>query len=351
MGYKSAIISLALTALVFSASTSSGWAGLEDQIKNAEGMSLIGPLILAMSMLIALAYAGGQAFNQPILTLWAKEEFKHLLVSIMFLILIITLTKFVDAAFTLFFQSLKDNILQGTGDPCLTKATSRQTALCEIRVLTTSLRDAIYTYGRACIQYQRDASAYINFYGIKQGVTFSKNAYERAWAINVELVQSQFAFPAYMLLKAQQVFFEYFYTLPSSSTSSTTTDTTCGDDPASSLALNLLLPIAVICRFFPFLRNVGNFFFALALGFYSLFPALLASMYVIAKNNGLHCTDVNTIIEDPIPVFGDCSSGQNSYNLFLITQAYPFAVLYPNLALGITATFCICLYQGLKGYG
>ncbi len=315
----------------------SGWEQLEaDVFANISANISIPAVILLFSSIIVLAYVFGVGFNQPTLTLWAKEEFHHLLVSILLLLFFVFVLMFFDGAFSLFVNTALSNANLGS-DPCLSSS-PRQTALCEISKMSSKLSNGMIALSKESINYQRESAAYISYFGLAEGAVFSKKAYKRAWASMLDILVNQYMFPTYVSLFSQQLFFEYSYALSPDNQ----------EDPSKSVILSLLLPMALICRFFPFLRDVGNFLFALAIGFYSLFPSLISLMYVGGASSLQNCATFEWVISDPISALDSCSS---SYNLYVISQFYPFAFFYPNIALGITATFCLCLYKAMKVYG
>jgi len=309
----------------------------EDVLDNVNGTNLIPAIIMAMVALIALVFMIGTSFNQPTLTLWAKEEFHHLLFSLLLLFFFISVIEFFDAAFSLFINTAVSNAIS-VSDTCLSYSSPRQIALCEISGMSNVLSNAILSLSQDSIQYQRDAAAYISYFGFGEGAVFSKYAYKKAWSNMLDAVVNMYVFPAYTSLISQQVFFNYVYGLMSPDSD---------DDPSQSIILSMLIPMALICRFFPFLRDVGNFLFALAITFYSLFPSLMSLMYAGGVSVD-DCSSYAAIIQDNIPSLGDCAC---PYNLYVITRYYPFAFFYPNVALAISATFCMCLYNAFRRYG
>ena len=277
--------------------------------------------ILTLTLIIAVAYMFGSAFNNERVVFWAKEELYHLLFSIFLMLFFVSFLQFFNAVFQ-YFLNTPSSVCYHTSP--------QKTVLCELDVMLKDLHYIPTLLTKYSIKYQRDAAAYVSYFGWKKGTTFTPYGYKGAWAAMLDMLSYQYVFAAYVALSAQHLFFQYVV----------------GDGSGTSTLLLILLPAAIIARFFPFLRDGGNFLFATAIGLYTLMPALFAVVYSSASTD--YCSDVADVVSDPIPVLDTCSS---STSLYAITKYYPYAFLYPNFVLGIVATFIYSFYKVLKGYG
>ncbi len=304
---------------------------------------LLPALILTGALLLSVLYLLGHIFNNPQWKITAADEFWHLLFSIGLLVSFGMIVVVAHLFFQAFFWVVKDGLNIPSSDVCFHKSSTTEMDMCYINEMQGDMWNIVRTFETAAVTYQRYAALYIAYYGLQKGTTASKLAYRRGWSLMLTTLDNMYVLPVYVSVETQKLLIQYLLGTKYSTSSGAT-----GASYSISLVLGVLLPIAIICRFIPILRPVGNFFFALALVIYAFVPFMLAVVYIMYSPAFNHCNIFLPAIKDNITQIQDCSAQGNLYNL---SRLYPYAVIYPNFVLVLTATLTTCVYTLLNKVG
>ncbi len=280
--------------------------------------------LLAMALLIAIAYMVGSSIQKPEIIQWAKSEAITLAWS---LVLIIA----VFGAFQ-FMCNLSGALLCASTPPGMACAYSgvgpADAAGQYLDSLITSYGLPIATslvQGSINDQFAAMPFAYWGFPwdpGGGGGVAYLAN--HKAWSAQKEVVASLYI-PLMMSIKVQRMAFELLF----------------------SGVAGMLLPAALLLRVLFFSRDIGNFLLALSFSIYFFLPLT----YVMAQQATANViTVMGSDASNPFilldsandPVVGD------SYQKlgFLSVQA----ILIPNIALVVLITATMALNKAFKGF-
>lgn len=291
---------------------------------------LLSLTILALGAIYMLA----TAFNRTEYVVMVKDEFFHLAISLCILL-------FFGAVMAVSCGLLSDSFNfaynqlhaanPGVVDPCYipdSQMEVRKMSSCYLKSMEKDADALVALYTRRNIELQLDASAYVSYFGLLGGTTFSPEAYKRSWAQFVDNTNNLFVIPAFVSIKMQDLLITFFVG---------------GVDAKGSAILQFLLPAAFVLRFFPPLRQIGNMMIALAIGAYLVLPFFTALngvmyMFVFSADDATRYGDM----------FNDLVLGQG---LLSVARLYPQAFLLPNLMIVAFVTFIASLSKALKVLG
>lgn len=317
-------ISLSYSQINPSCRTGENW--IIDFIRCEVG-EIIPLLILLSIFLISLFYSLGTAFNKIEWKLWAQDEFFHLIVSIVLLFSLVGIIHFFNL---LFVSAFNDALYRAPVvlTTCSSSATIQYFSSCYLEFLTEKSERIIEKYTHYYVDYMREAAQYISYFGFAAGTTVSPYAYKRTWSSVAENALNVFVLPAYLSIKAQKIFVDFFIGR---------------ENPSQAAVFTILLPAALILRFFPLLRASGNFLIAFSLALYTILPFLIALNGLAYVSLFSKCNSYSAIIDDAL--FGNCSVPGN---LFEATSIYPQAFLLPNIIIVFLFTFIGSLNKALR---
>lgn len=333
MSNKSSFAFIALFALLLA--TQAPW-GLFEGVYTCFGNSPISPLhdydkplavaLLAMALLIAVAYMAGSSVQKPEITQWAKSEAVTLVWSIALIFAVFAAFQFMcNLSVALMCASTP----AGLACPYANSPTGPAgTAGQYLDSLITSYGLPIATSlvsGSINDQFAAMPFAYWGFPwdpGGGGGVAYLAN--RKAWSAQKEVVASLYV-PLMMSIKAQRMAFELLF----------------------SGVAGMLLPAALLLRVLFFSRDIGNFLLALSFAIYFFLPltyivAQQATGHVIAALGGDAANPFSKLDAASDPVVGD------SYQKlgFLSVQA----ILIPNIALVVLMSATMALNKAFKGF-
>ncbi len=292
----------------------------------------LGILIFSTVLVLALIYMLATGFNKVEYLIIAKDEFFHLGVSIVLLLSFGLVMEsgcgIIGSAFDFAYQNMSK-----VGDQCyLPTGSVQEIATCSMQIMEDDATGLINTYTKQNIDFQMDASAYISYFGITGGVTLGPQAHQRTWAIFVDNVKNMFTIPAYLSIRAQNIFIRFFL----------------GTSDTAGVIIQYLLPAAFLFRFFPPLRQIGNMMIAFAAAIFIIIPffvALNGIMYLYTFTPD-ECVKYSALIDDK--VLGGCSLDTN---ILKVARLYPQAFLLPNLIIVIFITFISSINKAFKVLG
>lgn len=296
-----------------------------------EGAGDVIPILAMISVFaIALLYFFGTMISRAEWILHAKEEFYHLLFSILLIVSFIGIIAFTNTMVNEVFESAKANL--NLQDDCTGFLGVQQISTCYMKMMKNDAEKIIRYYSTKYIEYLLDSAQYVSYYGFTKGTTYSPSAYKRTWSMTMDNINNLFVLPAYISIQVQYVFVSFFV----------------GDSngPSSSSVFTFILPAAFILRFFPVFRDSANLMIAISLGLYVLIPFLIAlngMMYSAVLTN---CNDYSAIINDA--VLGNCDS---TGNFFQVASIYPQAFLLPNMIITIFITYAMAMSKALRMIG
>ena len=311
----------------------------EDVVKVIKENSGDWILILMLTTVFALGliYIVATAFNRIEYIVLVKDELITLGVSLCILMLFGTVMtvscSFTAEAFNYAYAQVQSTSATAllVEDPCYVPGevqAVQKISSCYMGLMESDANNLIKIYTKKNIELQLDASGMVNYFGILKGTTFGPEAYKRSWAQFADSMNTMFVLPAYVSIKAQDLFVRFFVGL---------------EDGSGSLIFSFFLPGAFMLRFFPPLRQMGNMLIALTIGIYLVVPFFIALngmtyVYVFGENDKEAYAFLlkDLVVED---------------DLLNIARLYPQAFLLPNLVIAIFITFISSISKALKVFG
>ncbi len=296
--------------------------------------------VIAVIMLNILLIAGasmiGNAFNIPQLQIFGKDEKFHLVFSIILLLSFNSIIFFscsVAKGFVELSLESAGNIgLLAASFDGHTMAEAAGNGLFALEAEAVAMVSAIEDKS---IEYKKDSSfIYSNTLPFQGTVSLGTDAYQKAYATQMDIVLTTFVLPSLTMITLQRLFLHFIDTY----------------------TLEIILPVAFLFRTFIPTRQMGNVLLALSLGLVVVLPmiyiiniTMVSSAHTTAKCNQVNNNpplEVSEAIEDTVN--GGCNSPISFWSL---GKLLGHAFFLPNLALAIFITFLSSLNKALRVLG
>jgi len=261
-------------------------------------------------MVIALAYAGSKFTNNPKLTVFYKEEFFHLIISVVLLVSIggvMTLSCTVVSGFMEYSGLVESDA--NVSPQLVAKGYVSQTVREARLIFTYLIKDSI--------TYEMDSAYVFGLYNpLTGGITMGFKGYKKAYAMELDMMAMTYVMPVIVSLESQKVLINFSVDI-----------------------VKYLLPVALFLRIFTPTRMAGNYLIAICIALYIVIPTMYAingAMYDVAKDS---CIDI-----------GD-NVFTSQYSYCKIGSLIPQAFFLPNLTLAIVITFLSGINKALRVLG
>ncbi|MFN7991139.1 MAG: hypothetical protein U0R44_03185 [Candidatus Micrarchaeia archaeon] len=305
----------------------------------SEQGSLIGIVIAFLILVLAVAYAAGNATHNPSFIVFAKDEFYHLMFSIMLLVGFSGILVFSCQLTGFFFDQTFSRL--GTTTCYSPGLNVNGIAECYIKNAQEDARSMSERYVQKYIDQMMDSTFAVSLQiPLFNAFTATTGAFRKVISSQYNMIFSSFLVPALMSLSMQKFFLQF----------------------VNENVVRWVLPIAVLLRFFPPTRHMGNIFIALVIGLYVLLPLLYAfngAMYDVVAgdcNSFSKAACDNAIDNNGCPsIQNPASSGaatcSNPDSLWNVARLIPQAFFLPNLTLALLITFFGSIHKALRVIG
>lgn len=259
------------------------------------------PILLSITVLIiGVIYMFGSIFKDAHLLVLAKEELSALIFTVF---LLTSLQGIFVGSCSLFSSYLSIYGVEDHVEYTLKFLTDIQSSL---QSTIKSLYDSYFEHRiYSGVQLGR-----FDFTG--QGVGFPINAWRGTLAAHFEILINLLS-AQLLSVKIHHVLFELFlYKI-----------------------IPLTVPVAIILRLFPKIREAGDLLIAIIFSFYIIYPSIYSLFAISYYTIGIEQDCGSAVGSDP---FFGCEAGNGFINF---AKLFPYAVLFPNIALSIAISSII----------
>ncbi len=291
----------------------------------------IGVVISVMIVVIAFAYMFGTAMHYPNFIVFAKDEAYHLAFSALILVSFSGIMVFSCQMTQLFFDETFKNL--GTSKCYSDGKLPTEVAECYVNDAKNDARSLSERYIQKYIDNMMDSTWSVSLaIPLFTAYTATAGAYKRVVASQYNMIFSTFLVPALMSISMQKFMLVFI----------------------NENVIRWILPTALLLRFFPLTRHMGNIFIAVAIALYVLVPMLYAfnlAMYDVTFND---CS-ASAVAACDFVIDGGCSPPQNTCgnpdSLWNVARLLPQAFFLPNLTIALVITFLGSIHKALRVIG
>jgi len=293
-----------------------------------------------MMVVIALAYALGNALHLPNAIVFAKDELYHLGFSMMLLLGFSGIVVFSCDLTGMFFTQTMGNIGAGSCYSAGSGTSPNEVAECYVSQAKNDARSMSERYIQKYLDNMMDSTfAWSLALPLFEAYTATAGAYKRIVSNQYSMIMNSFLVPALMSISMQKFVLIFI----------------------NENVIRWILPTAFVMRFFPPTRHMGNIFIAIAIGLYVLVPMLYAfnlSMYeVVLSDCGAFaraaCDNVidNNSCGTSVACAGCETTCGNADSLWNVARLIPQAFFLPNLTMALVITFLSSIHKALRVIG
>ncbi|MFH0885448.1 MAG: hypothetical protein V1861_07100 [Candidatus Micrarchaeota archaeon] len=287
-----------------------------------------------MMVVIALAYALGNALHIPNAIVFAKDEMYHLGFSMMLLLGFSGIVVFSCDLTGMFFTQTMSSIGGGSCYSTAMGQSPNEVAECYISLAKNDARSMSERYIQKYLDNMMDSTfAWSLSLPLFEAYTATAGAYKRIVSNEYSMIMNSFLVPALMSISMQKFVLLFI----------------------NENIIRWVLPTAFVMRFFPPTRHMGNIFIAIAIGLYVLVPMLYAfnlSMYEVVMND---CSSFAKAACDNVIDNNSCSNPAttcgNPDSLWNVARLIPQAFFLPNLTMALVITFLSSVHKALRVIG
>lgn len=284
-------------------------------------------------MVITMAYIIGSVFTNASYLIFAKDEFYHLLFSLMILGGFSSILLMSCSIVDIFYGTIFDNLGTLPSGCFSSGGTMSHVAQC---YLAKARGDAIGIAQNYVDNYIGKLMESTYSWSIQlpmvNSYTSTAGAYKRVVSSQYDIVLNSFLIPALMSISMQKLALDF----------------------VSENLINWVLPSAFVLRFFIPTRQMGNMLIALVLALYVLVPFMYvfnSAMYD-ALLTGNDCVTFQNAVCDFAIDGTDCSAAcSNTNGFWYVGRLIPQAFFLPNLTISIVITFLSAMNKALKVIG
>jgi len=302
--------------------------------------TVIMAVIGLMMVVIALAYALGNALRIPNAIVFAKDELYHLGFSMMLLLGFSGIVVFSCDLTGMFFDQTMGSIGTSSCYSAGGGTSPNEVAECYVTQAKNDARSMSERYIQKYLDNMMDSTfAWSLALPLFEAYTATAGAYKRIVSNQYSMIMNSFLVPALMSISMQKFVLIFI----------------------NENVIYWVIPTAFVMRFFPPTRHMGNIFIAMSIGLYVLVPMLYAfnlSMYEVVLSDcssfaRAACDNVidNNSCGTSVACAGCETTCGNADSLWNVARLIPQAFFLPNLTMALVITFLSSIHKALRVIG